>query len=71
MSLYEFKCSKCNSVNEEIKPLGTTSSRCLHCGTLTTKIFSVSVGRVLNGTPKLTSTKLDKNVDRHGFRKYL
>lgn len=63
MPIYEYECSSCKIVIERIRPLDCMTIEC-HCGHMSNRIMSLCAGRVVNGTPKLTSTKTDKNITK-------
>lgn len=63
MPIYEFECNKCKSVTESLEAQGTVSieSPCCDNG-ISYKIASMTVGRVVGGTPRMTDSKLQKTL---------
>ena len=66
MPIYEFQCSLCKTIKEELCSLDTLNSSepCLHCLSPMCRIQSACVGIVKGGTPKHTNTQRDKNIKR-------
>lgn len=64
MPIYEFRCRACNAVIEDLVKTGTNIHPypCAMCGEDMDRMTSAVVGLVRGGTPKLTSTRKDKNV---------
>ena len=63
MPIYEYECKQCETISESLESYTVTSIECPNCDVgVAHKIMSSPVGRVEGGVPKLTTSKIDKNV---------
>lgn len=57
MPIYEFECKSCESTTEALVTMNTETLECYVCHSTASRVMSKAVGKVIGGTPRLTSTK--------------
>lgn len=66
MPIYEFLCSNCDIIKEEMRKLGDVKPLNCSCGMKMERIFSPSVKIIAD--PEATQAKLKKRSDEQGKR---
>jgi putative FmdB family regulatory protein len=69
MPIYEYECPRCKRVKEELRSISDdridiACDPCVSCLEPMKRVISLVVGKVRGGTPKLTTTRIDKNVSK-------
>lgn len=47
MPIYEFRCLSCGEITEQLCRIGTTASRCEHCGNFAVLVLSVTAKPII------------------------
>jgi putative FmdB family regulatory protein len=68
MPIYEFQCTECKEIFEEMVPVGRRTHKCPHCGSKAKKLIS-QVGIIFKGSGWYCTDNKGKSTNGNGKKK--